>query len=264
VQEQQQLTNTLEALIFASPQPLSRLHLRQILTRLHGEAEAAETALAGLDEAINLLRQRWQSRSGGFELIDVAEGLAFRSAAEFGDALRAMREQKPQRLSRPALETLAIVAYRQPATKPEIDHIRGVDCGGTLKLLLERELIRIVGKKEEPGRPLCYGTTKDFLNLFSLPSLQGLPSLRDFVELNEQSEEELSDKFGPSLQELSATVTQLRPVDAEPAINALQDAVSGLDSTETQARQKFAEQGLVLPGDPEPETELAAAKKAAP
>ena len=90
---------------------------------------------------------------------------------------------KPQRLSRAMLETLAIVAYRQPITRPEIDDIRGVDCGPVLKTLLDRGLVRMIGKKEEVGRPILYGTTPEFLRIFSLSDLTELPTLREFHEL---------------------------------------------------------------------------------
>jgi segregation and condensation protein B len=91
------------------------------------------------------------------------------------------------RLTRAALETLAIVAYRQPVTRPEMEDLRGVDCGAVTKALLERKLIRILGKKDEPGRPLLYGTTREFLELFSLRDLTQLPTLREFQELSEES-----------------------------------------------------------------------------
>jgi segregation and condensation protein B len=94
---------------------------------------------------------------------------------------------RPVRLSRAQLETLAIVAYRQPITRPEIDEIRGVDSGGTLKVLLDRQLIRALGKKEEVGRPVLYGTTKEFLDFFSLGDLRELPTLREYSELTDES-----------------------------------------------------------------------------
>ena len=96
---------------------------------------------------------------------------------------------KPQRLTRAALETLAIVAYRQPVTRPEVEDIRGVDCGAVLKALLERRLIKILGKKEEPGRPILYGTTREFLEFFALKDLASLPTLREFHELSEEHRE---------------------------------------------------------------------------
>ena len=105
-----------------------------------------------------------------------------------------MLQVKPMRLTRAALETLAIVAYRQPVTRPEMEDLRGVDCGAVTKALLERKLIRILGKKDEPGRPLLYGTTKEFLELFNLRDLTQLPTLREFQELSEESRKIVEDE----------------------------------------------------------------------
>ncbi len=101
--------------------------------------------------------------------------------------VRQLLAGRPVKLSRAQLETLAIIAYRQPITRPEVDEIRGVDSGGTVKALLDRGLIRVLGKKEEPGRPMLYGTTKEFLEFFNLKDLKDLPTLREFYELNEES-----------------------------------------------------------------------------
>jgi segregation and condensation protein B len=100
------------------------------------------------------------------------------------------------RLSRAQLETLAIIAYRQPITRPEIDDIRGVDSSATLKLLIDRMLIRALGKREEVGRPTLYGTTKEFLDFFSLGDLRELPTLREYSELTAESRKVMSDRLG--------------------------------------------------------------------
>src|SRR5208282_6175920 len=97
-------------------------------------------------------------------------------------------------------ETLAIAAYRQPITRPEIDDIRGVDSGATLKLLLERDLLRILGKKDEPGRPILYGTTSQFLEFFGLKSLKDLPTLKEFTELSEDSRRTVEKELGETLE----------------------------------------------------------------
>src|SRR5438094_8571409 len=101
--------------------------------------------------------------------------------------VRRMLQVTPLGLTGAALETLAIIAYRQLITRPEIEDLRGVDSGAVTKALLERKLIRILGKKDEPGRPLLYGTTKEFLELFNLRDLTQLPTLREFQELSEES-----------------------------------------------------------------------------
>ncbi|HEY5676345.1 MAG TPA: SMC-Scp complex subunit ScpB, partial [Myxococcales bacterium] len=114
-------------------------------------------------------------------------GWQLRTSPDNSDFARRYLRVKPQRLTRAALETLAIVAYRQPVTRPEIEEIRGVDCGAVVKALLERKLVKILGKKEEPGRPMLYGTTREFLEFFALKDLASLPTLREFQELSEES-----------------------------------------------------------------------------
>ncbi|HET6345512.1 MAG TPA: SMC-Scp complex subunit ScpB [Myxococcota bacterium] len=255
--EQTELTDALEAVLFAASEPLSFNDLKRIFTRFWASRpeEDREALLKTLRPAFNDLKERWSgaAETRGFALMEVAEGTTFRSSPRFADVLRAMREERPLRLSKPAMETLAIIAYRQPVTKPEVDDIRGVDCGGTIKLLLERNMLRIVGKKEEPGRPLLYGTTKDFLSFFNLPTLGQLPSLREFSALTEDSEEELRAFDGlPSLKELSESAKQLR-LQEEPAVTALEEAVGNLAATETQARDAFASQGIALVDEEEPQ-----------
>jgi segregation and condensation protein B len=134
-------------------------------------------------------------------LDEVAGGWLFRTNVQYAPFVRELANERPVRLTRAQVETLAIIAYRQPITRPEIDDIRGVDSGATLKLLLERDLVRILGKKDEPGRPLLYGTTTAFLELFGLKSLKDLPTLKEFTELSEDSrrvaEEELGEATPP-------------------------------------------------------------------
>ena len=106
-----------------------------------------------------------------------------RSLPEFAPYLRQIQKTRPLRLSQAALETLAIVAYRQPVTRAEVEHVRGVDCGPVLRSLLERHLLRLAGHREVPGRPMLYGTTRRFLEVFGLAGIEDLPSLRDVEEL---------------------------------------------------------------------------------
>jgi segregation and condensation protein B len=122
----------------------------------------------------------------GFVLVNVAQGFQFRTRQELAPYLKAMNKVGPTRLSQAAMEVLAIVAYRQPLIRAEIDQIRGVDSGGVLKTLMDRELIRIVGKKDEPGKPILYGTADSFLEVFNLRSLQDLPTLKDLAQIEEE------------------------------------------------------------------------------
>jgi segregation and condensation protein B len=163
---------------------------------------------------------------------------------------------KPQRLTRAALETLAICAYRQPVTRPEIEDIRGVDSGAVLKALLDRRLIKIVGKKEEVGRPILYGTTREFLEFFALKDLNALPTLREFHELTEEHQE-IVEKEAPrptaagTVEALADPGFQQRLAEqekaSEQALEVLEQAIETADST-TKAVSKV----LDPPKPPEP------------
>jgi segregation and condensation protein B len=165
-----------EALLFASDKPLTVPRLKELTHQ-----RTTRRIEAGLDR----LRAEYQGR--GIVLHEVAGGWQFRTAPECSEWVQQLVAGRPVRLSRAQLETLAIIAYRQPITRPEIDDIRGVDSSGTLHVLLDRNLVRVLGKKEEPGRPLLYGTTKEFLEFFNLAQLRDLPTLREFHELSEES-----------------------------------------------------------------------------
>jgi segregation and condensation protein B len=170
------LKGLIEALVFASDHPLS----------VNDIAKSAGRADKKLIRALcDELRQEYARR--GFHLEEVAGGLIFRTSAAYAPFVRDMVAKKPMRMTRAQVETLAIISYRQPITRPEVDDIRGVDSGPVMKLLLDRDLIRILGKKDEPGRPLLYGTTQVFLEFFGLKSLKDLPSLREFTELSDES-----------------------------------------------------------------------------
>jgi segregation and condensation protein B len=145
---------------------------------------------------------------------------------------------RPVRLSRAMLETLAIVAYRQPVTRPEVDDIRGVDCGPVLKTLLDRGLVRIIGKKEEVGRPMLYGTTPEFLRIFNLRDLSELPTLREFYDLSTEDQSRVEAEHGPPAEPPSATspkpevalnsvmrgALQPEPDDTDPLLDELDEA----------------------------------------
>src|SRR5439155_8762727 len=168
----------LEALFFAAEKPLD-LPMLEEATQFG--KELLQTALADLQKVYP------PGGARGVHLFDLGGRWQLRTDPSIGAYVRRMLQVKPMRLTRAALETLAIVAYRQPVTRPEIEDLRGVDCGAVTKALLERKLIRILGKKDEPGRPLLYGTSKEFLELFNLRDLTQLPTLREFQELSEES-----------------------------------------------------------------------------
>ena len=256
----EETVNAIEALLFASGDAMTLNEIKRVFARYWKRMEPAalEAELGSLREGMKVLMQRWNeveasgaTSSRGFRLVHVAEGYAFRSSPEFSDIVRAMREQRPMRLSKPAMEVLSIVAYRQPVTKGEVDFIRGVDCGGTLRILLDRGMVKVVGKREEPGRPLLYGTTREFLNFFNLPTLRALPSLREYRELNADSSEKLKEfDLEHGISEIAEEAALLQ-LEEEPAVAELSDALEGLDKTEEQARSSLAEHGIALDDEEE-------------
>lgn len=167
------LVPLVEALLFGAAKPLRTAQISEIV-------ETEETAV---QEALDLLRSLCDEQGRGVFLQEVAGGYQLRTRPEFAEALRKLGRQRPFRFSRAALETLAIIAYRQPITRPEIEYLRGVDSGSVLKTLMEKHLVRILGKKDVPGKPMIYGTTPEFLELFGLADLTSLPTLQEFSEL---------------------------------------------------------------------------------
>jgi segregation and condensation protein B len=160
----------LESLIFVSESPIRLETLIELLPE-SGE----EAILAGIQQ----IKEDFGDLSRGLELVEVAGGFQFRTKPRWAEWVNRLKKVKAVKLSQSALETLAIIAYRQPVIRPAIEEIRGVDSGWVLRTLLERDLIKIVGRKDIPGRPIVYGTTQTFLELFGLDSLSGLPSLKE-------------------------------------------------------------------------------------
>jgi segregation and condensation protein B len=165
----------LEALIFASPQPLTPREITEVMGGVPREAWQA---------ALEQLRADYARDGRGLQLLEVAGGWQITTRPEYNDWVRELLDPKaPTRLSIQALETLAVVAYKQPVTLPEIIELRGVKSGGVIKTLLEKRLIRILGRKEVVGRPILYGTTKQFLLHFGLKDLGDLPRIEEFAEV---------------------------------------------------------------------------------
>ena len=160
-----------EAALLAAGQPLSLAQLGA----LFGESEAL-----GADALAQALAELGAECAGrGIELVEVASGFRYQVRLDVHPWVQRLWTERQTRYSRALLETLALIAYRQPVTRPELEDVRGVDSGAVLKALLDRRLIKIVGKKEEVGRPILYGTTRQFLDHFGLASLTELPSLAE-------------------------------------------------------------------------------------
>ena len=221
-----QLESILESLLFASDKPLGIHELKRLLGERDGKKITA---------AVEALTDR--RKGTGIEVAALSSGWHLRTNPEYAAWVSKLLVGKPVRLSRAMLETLAIVAYRQPVTRPEVDDIRGVDCGPVLKTLLDRGLVRIIGKKEEVGRPMLYGTTPEFLRIFNLRDLSELPTLREFYDLSAEDQSRVESEHGPveppsatspkpdvALNSVMRGALQPEPEDTDPLLDELDEA----------------------------------------
>jgi segregation and condensation protein B len=178
-------------------------------------------------ELVGEINAEYREQRRAFEVVEAAGGFQVRTLAEFGPYLQQTLATRPLRLSQASLETLAVVAYRQPVTRAEIEHVRGVDVGAVLRSLLERRLVRIAGHREVAGRPLLYATTRRFLEVFGLARLEDLPTLRD-------------------LQEFAPAEEGGEPASSAPAVSAPGDAPTASEA------EAFADEGA----DEDPDWDL--------
>jgi segregation and condensation protein B len=251
----------LESLLFTSQKPLSTMELSDVLNRAADEEGAEEGVKAlkklppeQIDAELQVLAADHEAAQRSYRLVCVAGSWQFVTESAFAPWLRTFIgvKSRPSRLSQPALETLAIIAYRQPITRPEIDDIRGVDCGPVLKVLLERDLVRILGKKDEPGRPILYGTTTAFLELFGLKNIKDLPTLKEFTELNEDSKRTVEKELGESIESVQASLAR----DAEAALNEAES-----QTTRESVSENASENGNGRGGENENESKGNATRK---
>ncbi|MEI6313839.1 MAG: SMC-Scp complex subunit ScpB [Syntrophus sp. (in: bacteria)] len=166
----------IESLIFASETPLA---IDKIVEIFQERNISRQEITAHLHELVN----EYDSRHGGFCLHEVAGGYQFRTRPELSAWIAKLKGTRPSALTTAALETLAIIAYRQPVVKAEVERLRGVDVSRPLRTLLERKLVRMVGRKDVPGKPMIYGTTRKFLEVFSLKDLSELPTMGELKDL---------------------------------------------------------------------------------
>ena len=175
-----ELKAIVESLLFVSPEPLSVQRLLAVI----GDVTKAEVT-----QALRSLGEELEQEGRGLRLAEVAGGFRLLTKQEYAGWIKRLdKSRSTAKLSRSALESLAIIAYKQPIVRSEIEEIRGVETSGVVRTLLERKLVRIVGRKEVPGRPIMYGTTKYFLEHFGLNDLSQLPPLREFKELGESEQ----------------------------------------------------------------------------
>ena len=172
--EGETLKSIVESLLFVAEGPLT-------LQRLGEAIEGADKS--EITAALEQIRTDLESNRRGVRLVEVAGGYQLRTPKENADWVKKFLGGRPARMGRATLETLAIIAYRQPVTKAEIEAIRGVDVDGVVNTLMERSLIRAVGRKDVPGRPFLFGTTPEFLQLFNMKDLSELPTLKELDEI---------------------------------------------------------------------------------
>lgn len=204
------IKSAIESMLFVSQEPVTMSRIESVLDGVKKEDVRA---------AVKELIEDYNPSDRGIYLAEVADGYQFRTSPSCAEVVKNFLETKASKLSLKSLEVLAIVAYRQPITRSEIDKIRGVDSSGVITNLLERGLLKIIGRKEVPGRPFVYGTTKKFLEVFSLKSLSELPSIEEI--------EEMLGKRG-ELQKILDAVQEEKP--------------SGSDEAIEQPEEKHAEQ----------------------
>ncbi len=243
------LVPVLEASLFASAEavPLTRL------TRVLG-AWSRKQVVAGLKE----LAERQEREGSGVRVVETAGGYQLRSVSDYAPWVRKFFTEKPPRLSRAVLETLAIVAYRQPATRGEVEAVRGVNCDAVLGALTARGLIQVIGRRQSPGRPVEYGTTQEFLELFSLKELADLPPLPDPSSLANLIEESRAEEEAAANEESAADADAEDPGHSDVLADATTEPeVDGIsDEQEAAADQSeeavFGGDGGAASEDPEP------------
>ncbi len=204
----------LESLFFVSDSPIRLETLVEILP---------ESSQDSIFEGIRQIQAEYGHPSKGIELTEIAGGYQFRTKPGWAEWVNRLKKAKAVKLSQAALETLAIVAYRQPVIRPAIEEIRGVDTGSVLHTLLEKGLVKIMGRKELPGRPIVYGTTRTFLELFSLNSVSDLPKLQEIQP--PPAPEEISPQE-TSPQEITLQEISPREISKEEILNTETEEVA--------------------------------------
>ncbi len=223
---ERELRGIIESLLFVSPEPVSV----QRLVAIMGDVTKADVA-----QALRSLGEELDQEGRGVRLVEIAGGFRLVTKQEYATWIKRLDKTKSAaKLSRSALESLAIIAYKQPIVRSEIEEIRGVETSGVVRTLLERKLVRIVGRKEVPGRPIMYGTTKFFLEHFGLNDLTQLPPLREFTELGESDQ---------SLLPMETMEVAMPTAAEEAVIDSTTEAIMGLN--EAASAPADAEESVV-------------------
>jgi len=208
----------IEALLFSSEKPLTVKDIKDCIP---------DTDTKDIKSALAILEHDYEAMDRSYDLKEVAGGYQFRSKPEYGSYILRMLQSTPNRLSRAAMETLAIIAYKQPILRHEIEKLRGVDVGGILKTLMEKDLIKIMGRKDLPGKPLIYGTTKRFLEVFDLKDISDLPKMSEIKDFGlagyEPTPLNLDNPLQPQGTEGLSAGTSSEPLTETPEEGQAQD-----------------------------------------
>ncbi|MCA9551691.1 MAG: SMC-Scp complex subunit ScpB [Myxococcales bacterium] len=242
---EERLRSILESLLMISPEPVPVARLVEVI-QIEDPQTQEEAVRAAVQKLLAGYQDPQRPLGRGFRVDEVGGGLQYRTVPENAPYVRRFLAAKPQRLSKPVLETLAIIAYRQPVTKPEVESIRGVDVAAALKTLLDRDFIRILGKKDEVGRPIIYGTTQLFLEFFGLRSLAELPTLREYHELDDEHQKEVDALSGgkQSVRDLAEAAQFLVEREDDPDLEALDKAVQDADRVRRAAEAALDPKGV--------------------
>ncbi|CAB1085050.1 Segregation and condensation protein B [Olavius algarvensis Delta 1 endosymbiont] len=255
------LKHIIESLLFVAEEPLTVDKIKRITVL----AETRE-----IRDALTALSDEYESRPGGFYLDEVAGGFQIRTRPEYNEWIRKLIRPKPLRLSKAALETLVIIAYKQPIIRSDIEHLRGVDCGGVLRVLLERKLVRVLGRREIAGRPLIYATTKHFLEVFDLKNLKDLPTPKEIEELgaslNDTGDGNLLQPIDEAAEDLAMPEGQATGQEPSAETEAEPEAAEYRESTEFSSENDSAAETTpadnIAPAEATPIIHIAAAPPA--
>ena len=236
----QHIKGVIESLLFVNEKPVTLDQIKKVLDTV-GNAE--------IKNAIASLQREYEERKSGVMIVEIAGGYQMLSNPVYASYLRSFYKTKhKEKLSKPALESLAIIAYKQPVTRSDIELIRGVNSDGVVAHLLTKELIKVVGRKDVPGRPFAYGTTKQFLEYFGLKALEDLPTLEEFPSLEPCSQADIiEEESGEQGQEDGQTGHVQETEDGqgeqqEPMSNPETTVESGNVQTEQQVAENESQQ----------------------
>lgn len=260
----EEIESSIEALLFISDKPVTAHKLREML--------GAGVTNPMFQEGITALRDRYQAVRYGIELVEVAGGYQLRTKPIRAHLSKMLSRVQTQRLSSGAMETLAVVAYRQPVMKDDVDRVRGVDSSHFIRGLLEKRLIRITGRSELPGRPMLYETTPEFLELFGLKDLASMPALRELEQMALSAPLRATDEADPRILEMRRLVGEMKtdqtrlsydPTEDEKFLKDIREKVNSIPTSspyldEQKALEKQALEAAKAPKEPEiAETQLA-------